>query len=170
MISEEPDPLDGLGIGESVTVQETSKIYLSDLETQHWFGSDRESESRLSDINLRENEYGDKYLDVTVESEITRTWPRRWDDLYEHGQRVRTRREGTTLGWTGQAISFGIVLAFAAFAVWIATRTVQKLEGTTIEFTATVMPSFFDMALVVAFIAFLVWSIPRLPGMIGGRS
>jgi hypothetical protein len=90
------DPLADADVGETVTIEHTEEIWLGQLEADHASGSDRFGDRRVSNVEVVEDEYGDQHLAVTVESDVTKRLPRRWDtarDPRTDSERRQARRD-----------------------------------------------------------------------------
>jgi len=110
------DPLDGADIGTTETVTETGEIWVGGLRHDATSGSDRLVDDRVTEIEVFEDEYGDTCLRVTVESDVTKRLPRRWDTAREprtDSERQAARRKR----WVGRAISGGVMGTTLAVAV-----------------------------------------------------
>lgn len=112
------DPLDGADIGDTATVRETTDIWVGGLEADATEGSDRLADSEVVDTEVVTDEYGDQHLRVTVESDVTKRLPRRWDAAREprtDSERRQARREtwisrGITATVTGVTLGLGLIV------------------------------------------------------------
>ena len=163
------DPLEGADIGETVTLTETSEIWLGEIESDASFGSDRLSERRLDDVELVTNEHGDKHLQITVESEVTKTLPRRWD----YSQEPRTEREEVQARrnrWKRYAKNALPILGALVLSGAIAVRITNSLAGEIVvngEPLPPVAPV--QMVLVFLIVILVTFGIQYLPRGLGGR-
>ena len=166
----EHDPLDGADIGDTVTVTNTEEIWLGHLEAGDATGTDRISDMRVDDVEVVTNEHGDKHLAVTVESEITKRLPHRWDACQQ--PRTETeQREARRSVWKRRigrvvpmAVTLGVSLA-------IASRMMDELAGDiVINGEPMAAPSMTSIALVFGLMLLIIVAMPYLPGGFGGRS
>jgi len=112
------DPLDGADIGDTATIRETTDIWVGGLEADATEGSDRMADSEVVDTAVVTDEYGDQHLRVTVESDVTKRLPRRWDAAREprtDSERRQSRREtwisrGITATVTAVTLGLGLVV------------------------------------------------------------
>ena len=112
------DPLEGADIGETVTVSETTDIWVGGLEADATEGSDRIADSEVVGSEVVTDEYGDQHLRVTVESDVTKRLPRLWDRSdapRTDSERAQARRKkwgrwGVTALTTGSTLLFGLAV------------------------------------------------------------
>jgi len=90
------DPLADADVGETVTIENTEQVWIDRFEDPNARGGDRFRQSRVTNVELVEDEYGDPSVAVTVESDVTKRLPRRWDACREprtDSERKQARRE-----------------------------------------------------------------------------
>ena len=162
------DPLDGADIGETVTVDHTEEMWVGDLEPAEWWGSDRYSDTRVVETEVVTNEHGEDYLQITIESDVTKTLPHRWDALHtddaEPGVIQRHASDiayGTSLFVT-TVVMTGIVWALAGV------ETTLAVDGEPVVF-----PTFGEMfpavLIAMSLIILVQWVVTRVPRMGHGR-
>jgi len=165
------DPLDGADMGETATVTETNEIWLGQLASEDVRGSDRLADHRLVDATVVTDEHGEQSLAVTVESDVTKRLPRRWDACREprtDSERATARRSR----WVSRAItgvSFAIPLGIG---LAVTSRVNRQLTGdVTINGEPFTPPTVVEMVPVVALIvviAAVILGSGLMPGGFGG--
>lgn len=162
------DPLNGADIGDTVTVRETTDIWVGGLlDADATEGSDRLADSEVVATEVVTDEYGDQHLRVTVESDVTKRLPRRWDTAREprtDSERRQARRDrwaSRLARWLPIPVTLGLGLA-------ITNRVMSELSGDVTINGAPLTYSPGEMLpavlAVVAFAALIVWGIKYLPG------
>lgn len=122
------DPLDGADIGDTETVTVTRELWIGDLEADACVGSDRLAESTVIGTETVTNEYGDEYLAVTVESEVTKRLPTRWDSCQEprtEKEHQQARREK----WKRRVGNIAPMLIALGLSGLLAARITNELAG-----------------------------------------
>lgn len=162
------DPLDGADVGETRTVRESVDLYTVDFEPDVFYGSDRFSDTEIADVEVAENEHGDRKLVVTFEGEVTKALPRRWDrarePLTEREERTARRRE-----WVMKALATGGLLAPAVVATVVATWAMDAGDMT-VNGEPMQAPGIEFFGAFFVFVFVVLWILPRLPRWFGGRS
>lgn len=163
------DPLEGVNVGESVTLTETQEIWLGDLEARKAMGTDRYSEPEVVDIEIVENEYGDKHLAVTVESEVTKRLPLRWD-AEPVSSRPHTDRDASDFSrWIGPVVTIGSVIGVGVVAASVTSRVFGSGLAIEVEPVSTteLLPGLVLMMLITLLV---IWGMNgALPRFSGGR-
>lgn len=161
-------PLDGADIGETRTVRESVELYTIDFKPDVYFGSDRIGRATAAGVEVAEDEDGYETVVVTFEGEITKALPRRWDWCRE--PRTATEKKAQRRKrWLGKAATaFGVLLPLG-IATGFTYLLMGRMEGRTIETGPMQPPGLEFYAGLIAFILFLLWAIPKLPGAVGRR-
>lgn len=158
------DPLDGADVGETRTVRRSKTLHGINFEPCEFYGSDRQADIRITDLEVVEDEregYADD-VRITWEADLTKRLPRNWDRHTEPvtaGEKRQQRRKK----WLGRiaqaaalAIPFGIASAIAAY-------TAQGLEGMTINGEPMTVPPFVELLpallLVFGLAGLIMWTI-----------
>jgi hypothetical protein len=169
-MSETDDPLEGADIGETVAVENQSELWLGELaDHDQTAGSDRYATHELADAEIRTDEYGDKHLVVTVESEVTKKLPRRWDDCREprtdeEAQQARRRR------WIGGILKHGSTVAIFGIAAAIATKvTNEAMSNLVIDGSQAPTLGWEFVVTMMAFVGMVILALKYAPGMAGKR-
>jgi len=161
------DPLAGADVGETRHVEEETAIDGYRYLPRWRHGRDRDADLEVTDARVVEREAGTNDIEVTVEGEVTKWLPPRWDQCDEprtprerRDQQIRTwlRRVGRALGIL---LPFGLTV-FIMHSVMSAIYPVM-IEGQTIQ-----EPSIWPIVFLIGFAAFIVWALPHLPGRING--
>lgn len=156
------DPLADADIGETVTVQNTEEVWIDRFEDPNARGSDRFRDSRITNVELVEDEYGDPSVAVTVESEVTKALPRRWDTARaprtdsEQRQARRRRWRRRLARWLPVPVTLGIGLA-------ITNRVMSQLRGEVVIGGEPLTYSPWDLVPVVAIVAVAFMAIQVWP-------
>lgn len=150
------DPLDRADIGETVTVRETTDIWVGGLlDADATEGSDRLADSEVVATEVVTDEYGDQHLRVTVESDVTKRLPRRWDAARqprtdsERRQARRDRWASRLARWLPIPVTLGLGLA-------ITNRVMSQLSGEVLIDGAPLTYSVWDLVPVVAIVVLAV--------------
>jgi len=140
------DPLEGAGVGDTETVEHTAELWLGNLADDSTRGGDRFAEHELAGAEVRTNEYGDRVLHVTVQSDVTKRLPRHWD---------RERHdEPAARGWALRTAWF---VAGVAIATAVAHRLLDTLAGEAVTFDELAL-GLTPAAGLAAALAVLLWT------------
>lgn len=162
------DPLEGADVGESKFVSETRTIHAIDLQPDAFRGSDRFGEVTVGDIEVVEDEYGDDEIQITLEGEVTKQLPARWDYHREpvtEAEKIKAKRR-TWSRRVGRAVATLVPIGIATVASWNvmgALRSDMTING---EPVAALEPQVFYLLfvfMVLAASAIYLW----LPGIAG---
>lgn len=63
---DDTDPLEGADVGETRTVRESIEFHTTEFAPGAFYGSDRFGDVGVADVEVREDEYGDEVVVVTV--------------------------------------------------------------------------------------------------------
>lgn len=95
-MSDDQDPLEGADVGETRTVRRSKTLHGINMEPMEFFGTDRQADIRVADLELVEDDEGDLHdVEITWEADLTKNLPRRWDRCTEprtEGEEKQARR------------------------------------------------------------------------------
>lgn len=174
MAMTDEDPLDGADIRDAVTVRESSEIWVGDGLTSEWIkGTDRFAETDVTDISVRTDEHGEKYIQVTTESEVTKRLPRRWERCNEPRTASERRRERLNT-WASKLATLLPIPITLAIGLGITHRFMRSVSGEVVINGDPLSYSVVDLVPVVGIVLIcvaIVFAIPRLPrpGPRGGQ-
>jgi len=164
-MTDDSDPLDGADVGETKTVRNTSQLWLGRLASEDGAGSDRFADHRLVDATVVTDEYGDEMLRVTVESDVTKRLPHRWDTCREprtDDERASQRRAT----WVRRGITAVATAIPLAIGVVVTNAVARSMGSVTMNGETVTMPTGVELAPVVAIVAIvvaIVYGIRYLP-------
>jgi len=168
------DRLDGADLGETETVTTSTEIWLGELEkSEQTSGSDRiVTDRELIDATVVTDERGDQMLAVTVESDVMKRLPYRWDTASQP-RTERERRRARRKKWASRGVRAISLLLPVALTAAIANEVMGSLAGTTFAGEPLEPASFTEVLFTTGLLALLVLTIvgwlhygPR--GKIGG--
>ena len=161
------DPLEAADIGDTETVTVTRELWVGNLEADACRGSDRLADSEIVATEIVTNEHGEEHLAVTVESEITKRLPHRWDACQQ--PRTETEhREARRSVWKRQVKLAAPVFVVSGVLIAIMHRVSTEVaaEGITNSDPMGAV-SLVPVVLLVMFFALIIVALPYLPGMAG---
>ena len=122
------DPLADADVGATVTIEHTEEIWLGQLESEHASGTDRFADRRVSNVEVVTDEYGEQYLAVTVDSDVTKRLPYRWDE--SAAPRTETeRQQARRTKWKRRVATIGVNLTVVGIGLAIGVRVMNSMAG-----------------------------------------
>lgn len=164
----EEDPLDGADIGETVRIEETVELWAGAISADETRGSDRFANHEVADIEVVEDEYGEKIVRLSVESDVTKRLPHCWSR--EPNPKPETEKNGG-LSWRFIAGRLAPPVVAIGIGVWVTQSMFRALAGESIEFAAeppTLAVSVITIVALMVVMLLVIAAIPHLP-RIGGR-
>ena len=167
---DDADPLADADVGETVTVTTTEEIWLGQLESEHASGTDRFADRRVSDVEVVTDEYGEQYLAITVDSDVTKRLPHAWDTA-SAPRTDSERRKARLQRWGSRVATLLPLVVTGTVAIAVTNRLMSDLTGeVTIngEPLAYTPADLVPVAGLVLVVFMVVLAIPYLPGRVGG--
>lgn len=168
------DPLDGAAVCETRTVRESKTLHGIDMEPSVFFGSDRQVDHQIVDVEVIEDDR-DGYCDdvkITWEGEVTKTLPRRWDESNEP-RTAAEEKQAKRAKWRGRALRAAATLIPLGIGLGVTMHAMNAIAGSmTVNGETVTTPSMLEVAPVIALIAgfvlFLKWAASGgIPPMMG---
>lgn len=159
------DPLDGADIGETVTVRETSDFWVPALASDATDGSDRMADNEVVETKVVTNSRGGKELRVTVESDVTKRLPRRWDQS-DTPRTDSERRQARRRRWASRLARLLPIPVTLGIGLAITDRIMSRLNGDVVIGGDPLTYTTYDLVPVVAivfFVTMIVFGIRYLP-------
>ena len=130
MTDTDDDPLAGAAIGETRTIRRSKTLSGIDLEPREFWGSDRQRDVSIADVEIVSDEHDDDIDDIRVawEGEVTKTLPPRWDQCNEPRTDDERRDERRTR-WAKKIIAAALLLVPIGIASVATYYLMQGLSG-----------------------------------------
>ena len=158
----EDDPLRNADIGETKTVRESVELHTINFSPDTFYKSDRIGRCEAVDVQIAEDEDGSETVVVTFEGELTKILPRNWDKSSEPRTAAEEKQSRRAV-WKRRAATAAMFLVPVGIATYLTSTVMEQIAGQSIH-TEPIQPPGIEVYFVmILMIAFLAWSIPRLP-------
>ena len=167
-------PLRHADIGETETLETQTEVNLTFVEPDLWYYEDLLlGDQELTDVDVRENEYGEKRVVLTWEREATKALGSEWDKK-PLPQSTKDPNHKTPIGgWKRALAEIGIPIGVTGIIAWF---VLSRVNGAMADMTVNGEPLghvdpvgiFVSLFLIFAIAALIVWGLKGgLSGMAG---